>query len=384
MKGSSAYSTQEEIDHFLLLGSNTDEARKIIALEYMKQKPVEEIAQALKEVYHGGFGIKEDSGNISALYAEDGIHLAKGSSAIDSPRAQIIPWEDAATRIGELLENGQFATNVELVEAPGYERQKLAQSIWYLYHDLSDEAREGNYLAILHQDKFRGFPDETAALAEKLADPQFQSILVQQYAEFREALAENKNLLRFRYHKLDSIGKRINELDTPLREFQTDMMYPPLVRQFITDDEINKDLTRGSGFAGGKARIYGYWQENHSTKEKADFLKNEFGTGGHSHACSGASHSGQDHDAKGVRYQKSGCDNVQMSWTQVAQRIDSLMQKGRYLTPEEEAERQAIEVAKADPLEDVNERFAVVDTEDGEYAIWDEQTSAYYVDPEVL
>ena len=343
----SAFSfAQEEIDHFLLLGSNTDEARKIVALEYMKQKSEEEIAQTLKQVYHGGFGIKEDSGNISAWYAEDGIHLAKGSSAIDSPRAQIISWEDAATRIEELLENGQFATNVELVEAPGYERQQLAQSIWYLYHDLSDEAREGNYLAILHQDKFRGFPDETAALAEKLADPQFQSILVQQYAEFREALDENPNLLRFRYHKLDSIGKRIGELDTPLREYQTDMMSPPLVRQFITDDEVNKDLTRGSGFAGGKARIYGYWQENHSTKEKADFLKNEFGTGGHSHACSGASHSGQDHDAKGVRYNKSGCDNVQMSWTQVAQRIDSLMKKGRYLTPEEEAERLAIEEAK--------------------------------------
>ena len=379
----SAFSfAQEEIDHFLLLGSNTDEARKIVALEYMKQKPVEEIAQTLKEVYHGGFGLKEDSGNISAWYAEDGIHLAKGSSAIDSPRTQIIPWADAATRIGELLENGQFATNVELVEAPGYERQKLAESIWYLYRDLSEEAREGNYLAILHQDKFRGFPDETAALAEKLADPQFQSILVQQYAEFRDALAENRNLLRFRYHKLDRIGKRINELNLPLREYQTEMMYPPLVRQFITDDEVNKDLTRGSGFAGGKARIYGYWQENHSTKEKADFLKQEFGTGGHSHACSGVTHSGQDHDAKGVRYNKSGCDNVQMSWTQVAQRIDSLMKKGRYLTPEEEAERQAIEAAKADPLEEVNERFAVVDTEDGEYAIWDEQTGAYYVDPE--
>ena len=380
----SAFSfTQEEIDHFLLLGSNTDEARKIVALEYMKQKSVEEIAQTLKEVYHGGFGIKEDSGNISAWYAEDGIHLAKGSSAIDSPRAQIIPWEDAATRIGELLENGQFATNVELVEAPGYERQKLAESIWYLYRDLSGEAKEGNYLAILNQGKFRGFPDETADLAEKLAAPQFQSILVQQYAEFREALTENPNLLRFRYHKLDKIGKRIGELDAPLREYQTDMMYPPLVRQFITDDEVNRDLTgRGSGFSGGKARIYNYWQENHSTKEKAEFLKHEYGTGGHSHACSGATHSGEDHDAKGVRYNKSGCDNVKMSWTQVAQRIDSLMKKGRYLTPEEEAERQAIEAAKADPLEEVNERFAVVDTEDGEYAIWDEQTGAYYVDPE--
>ena len=63
-----------------------------------------------------------------------------------------------------------------------------------------------------------------------------------------------------------------------------------------------------------------------------------------------------------------------MSWTQVAQRIDALMKKGRFLTPEEEAERQVIEDARTNPLEDVYERFAVVDTEDGEYAIWDEQT----------
>ena len=154
----SAFSfAQEEIDHFLLLGSNTDEARKVVALEYMKQKPLEEIVQTLKQVYHGGYGLKEDSGNICAWYAEDGIHLAKGSSAIDSPRAQIVSWETVAERIGELLENGRFATNVELVEASGYERQKLAESLWHLYHDLSEEARSSNYLAILHQEPFRGF-----------------------------------------------------------------------------------------------------------------------------------------------------------------------------------------------------------------------------------
>lgn len=151
----SAFSfAQEEIDHFLLLGSNTDEARKVVALEYMKQKPLEEIVQTLKQVYHGGYGLKEDSGNICAWYAEDGIHLAKGSSAIDSPRAQIVSWETVAERIGELLENGRFATNVELVEASGYERQKLAESLWHLYHDLSEEARSSNYLAILHQEPF--------------------------------------------------------------------------------------------------------------------------------------------------------------------------------------------------------------------------------------
>ena len=379
----SAFSfSQEEIDHFLLLGSNTDEARKIVALEYMKQKSTEEIVLTLKQVYHGGFGLKEDSGNISSWYAEDGIHLAKGASAIDSPRAQIIPWEDAATRIGELLEQGKFATNVELEEAAGYERMGVAQSIWYLYHDLSDEARNQGFFPSLSDIHGNGFPKETEWLAEQLNQPQFLETLKEEYRSFITAHEVDRSLLRFHYHKLDILGKRMDELNAPLKEFQTEMMYVPLVRQFITDDEINDDMTRGSDFAGGKARIYEYWQEPRSTQERADFLKKEFGIGGHSHACSGAMHSGQEHDAKGIRYQKSGCDQVQMSWTQVAQRIDSLMKKGRYLTAEEEVERQEIEDAKTDPLEDVYDRFAVIDTEDGEYAIWDNQTDDYYVDHE--
>lgn len=120
----------------------------------------------------------------------------------------------------------------------------------------------------------------------------------------------------------------------PLREYQSSMTMPPLVRQFITDDEINESLSGGSGFSGGKARIYEYWQKGHSAKEKADFLKNEYGTGGRSHALSGASGSGEDHDAKGIRYTKSGCDKVQLSWTQVANRIDSLIKQERYISPE--------------------------------------------------
>ena len=379
----SAFSfSQEEIDHFLLLGSNTDEARKIVALEYMKQKSTEEIVQTLKQVYHGGFGLKEDSGNISSWYAEDGIHLAKGASAIDSPRAQIIPWEDTATRIGKLLEQGKFATNVELEEAAGYERMGVAQSIWYLYHDISDEARNQGFFPSLSDIHGNGFPKETEWLAEQLNQPQFLETLREEYRSFITAHEADRSLLRFHYHKLDILGKRLDELNAPLIEFQSEMMYVPLVRQFITDDEINADMTRGSDFAGGKARIYEYWQEPHSTQERADFLKKEFGIGGHSHACSGAMHSGQEHDAKGIRYQKSGCEQVQMSWTQVAQRIDSLMKKGRYLTAEEEVERQEIEDAKTDPLEDVYDRFAVIDTEDGEYAIWDNQTDDYYVDHE--
>ena len=36
------------------------------------------------------------------------------------------------------------------------------------------------------------------------------------------------------------------------------------------------------------------------------FLKDEYGIGGRSHALSGATHSGEDHDGKGLHYKKEG------------------------------------------------------------------------------
>ena len=91
-----------------------------------------------KTLYHGGNGI----GSITAWYAEDGIHLSHGKTARYDKSAQVISWESAAERIGQLLQDGQFATNVELAEAAGYERSLLAEKFWNLYHDFSEEARE--------------------------------------------------------------------------------------------------------------------------------------------------------------------------------------------------------------------------------------------------
>lgn len=54
---------------------------------------------------------------------------------------QILSWSDAARRINELLESGEFATNVELLEAQDYERDRVSESLWYLYHDLSEEGK---------------------------------------------------------------------------------------------------------------------------------------------------------------------------------------------------------------------------------------------------
>ena len=98
-------------------------------------------------------------------------HLSHGKSARYDKSAQVISWESAAERIGQLLQTGQFATNVELSEAEGYERSLLAEKFWNLYHDFSDEARESGYLPSLANNLGRGFPEESAWLTEQLKSP---------------------------------------------------------------------------------------------------------------------------------------------------------------------------------------------------------------------
>ncbi len=332
---------QKEIDHILQLGINTNNGRMVVALDYMKGKSIEELTATLKQVYHGGYGLKDEQPNISVWYAEDGIHLAQGNSAEYVENAQVIPWEDVAVRIGELLENGQYATNVELVEAASYERQKIAESLWYLYSDFADGIRETGILSSLSEMRGGGFSDDVVALAEKLTDPKFRVTLQTEYQTFMDAYKAKPDILRFHYHKVNTLEKRLKELDIHLREYQTDLVQLPLMSHFIIEDEINHAMTRGSRFSDGKRRIWDYWQESHSSKEKADFLKNEYGTGGHSYALSGTSGSSEDYDSTGLRYKKNGCEEIKMSWIQAASRLDNLVHNDRYLTDKEKAEHNA-------------------------------------------
>ncbi|WP_368288383.1 SNF2-related protein [Enterocloster clostridioformis] len=340
---SSAFSfAQNDIDHVLRLGGNTDRQRERVVAAFEKQKTTAEIAEILKTLYHGGNGL----GSVSAWYAEDGIHLSHGKSVRYDRSAQVISWESAAERIGELLESGQFASNVELAEAAGYERSLLATKFWNLYHDLSEDAREAGYLSCLSEIKGNGFPEETRRLTEQLNDPAFRQTLKEEYAAFWTAYQQDRDLLRFHYHRPKEIWDNLKDLDLPRRTFSSDLSQVPTVQHFITEDEIDAAMTSGSSFAGGKGRIYAFFMENHTDKEKVRFLKDEYGIGGRSHALSGATHSGEDHDGKGLHYKKQDCPDVHLNWENVAKRITALVQKGRYLTEQEQAQYDKIQVEK--------------------------------------
>ena len=343
VKTSSAFSfAQADIDHVLRLGGNTDRQRERVVAAFEKQKTTAEIAEILKTLYHGGNGI----GSVTAWYAEDGIHLSHGKTARYDKSAQVISWESAAERIGQLLQDGNFATNVELTEAAGYERSLLAEKLWHLYHDFSDKAREAGYLSCLSGIRRNGFPEETAWLAEQLNRPEFRQTLAEEYAAFWTAYQQDRELLRFHYHKPREIWENLKDLSLSRRTFSSDLSQVPTVQHFITEDEIDAAMTRGSSFAGGKGRIYAFFMANHTDKEKVRFLKDEYGIGGRSHALSGATHSGEDHDGKGLHYKKQDCPDVHLNWENVAKRITSLIQKGRYLTEQEQAQYDKIQAEK--------------------------------------
>ena len=231
----------------------------------------------------------------------------------------------------------------------------LAEKLWYLYHDLSEGAREAGYLSCLSEIKGNGFSEETRRLTEQLSDPAFRQTLKEEYAAFWTAYQQDRDLLRFHYHRPREIWENLKDLDLPRRTFSSDLSQVPTVQHFITEDEIDAAMTGGSSFAGGKGRIYAFFMANHTDKEKVRFLKDEYGIGGRSHALSGATHSGEDHDGKGLHYKKQDCPDVHLNWEKVAKRITSLVQKARYLTEQEQAQYDKIqseqELAEEDAIQ---------------------------------
>ena len=333
----SAFILQDDIDHILRTGGNADEARMKIAAEFSKQKPIEDRAAFLKNLYYGGNGLITDNGRLSAWYGDDGIHIATGDAARHLRSVQVISWADAAERVEALLDGGAFATNLEVTEAPRYERLSIAVTVWNLYHDFSDEAKLLGYLSCLGNIHSTNFPEETERLTDDLLNPEFREQFLTEYKIFLDAYRENRELLRFHFHRPQALLTRLEDLSLPRKEYHSDMAAVPKTGRFITEDEIAASLANGSGFEGGKTRIYEFFQTLHTPKENADFLKKEYGIGGHTHAVSRESGSYEDHGSKGITLKKNGCADIQMNWNKVASRISELIRTNRYFTPDEQA-----------------------------------------------
>ena len=107
---------------------------------------------------------------------------------------------------------------------------------------------------------------------------------------------------------------------------------------FLPQEAIDAILQRGSDVHQGKLRIAEQFTRNASAKENADFLKQEYGTGGQYPALTGT---GIDewHDSKGMTLRRGHSADpnatILLPWPKVAKRIGELIAADRYLNPRE-------------------------------------------------
>ena len=374
--------SQREIDTFLIHGGNHEDGRLAVIAEFSKGKSLEEQADFLKEIYRGANGLEIEGRKISAWFGKEGAIFKDGDEA-RYREGQIVSWKDLANNINDLLDRGEFTSNVEVIESATYEREKIAEKLLYLKRDLTDETKD-RYLAILNDIKGRGFPDEKENLGKKLEDKNFINKLRKEYEVFLEEYNINPDILRFHHYKLSRIYNDINDLEIERKLYRSNLKDIAPIQSFITQDEIDESLKRGSGFSDGKKRIYEFFTKKHDLKEQADFLKNEYGVGGSSHALSAARESGEWHDAKGIKYNKGNAKEILLSWSNVARRINDLIKKNRYIDEEsfeenrEKKTDQEINKTEKESQEYINYQDDLPPTDNDVYIERTNNSSIYY------
>ena len=105
----------------------------------------------------------------------------------------------------------------------------------------------------------------------------------------------------------------------------------------LSQAEIENELRKhGSGFMGGKQRIMALYQTQPDRNLRAKALAKEYGIGGHSHDYLDGSRGFVNHDGREMEFDHySEHKKFTLSWTQVEQYIDLMIQSDRYLTDRE-------------------------------------------------
>ena len=118
---------------------------------------------------------------------------------------------------------------------------------------------------------------------------------------------------------------------------------------FIDDEEIEHVLASGSGFAGGKRRIAVLFEKEGDPKVRADYLKEEYGTGGRSHTFIDGSRGFVDYSSRGMLIRRYGYDiEKRLHWRQVERHLREMIDGDRYLTQAEKDDLTALEAEYMD------------------------------------
>ena len=324
---------QEQIDSILRSGGGRDNSRKRIYAKYQQGKTPEEMAEFLKNEYKTtGKGFEFDGNPVSLWFDEMGMRIGYGTSAKENTLA-VMSWSEVESHIRVMVENGTYMSANEVFLVDAVERERIATDINNFFRDGISEMPESLEL------NFSNYPASMERLCELLSTTEGRELIKDELEQAKAQLDSGEKQIKWRYVKRpDYLLEQLADLDVVKKEFPAPDTVEVRNEDFITQDEIDYRLTGGSGFEHGKFRIYEYFMEGHDKKDSIAFLKNEYGTGGSSHALPGSDRAHEDHDTKGIRLEKGNYGSpyakVLLNWNVVEKRIRELVQADKYLSPE--------------------------------------------------
>ena len=327
----SAFSiSQQIIDEVLTSGGNEENsALRIVAYFKKNHSPLDNADFLQREYRIGGKGFIFGSKHVSVWFDNAGMHIAQGDTVRTADAAHLT-WEQAAKRIRELLDLGRYMPQGELDNVDVQELRALAGMIDFLHRDRIGDL---GFTFMDPEMQRLGSPDRIARIEELLAKAEGRQRIHDDILELAVAVEQDGSLLRFHVSrsKLKDLLTGLEDLQIEPLVFAADETISTARPGFITQDEVDQLLVGGSYMENGKLRIYSYFLQNRSAKDKADFLKEEYGTGG-----SGRIGFSESHDPKGIVYSRENnrmpYDKVTLPWPRVAKRIDELIAEGRYIS----------------------------------------------------
>lgn len=343
------------VDDILRTGSGQKNTLFHITARLIEGLDNEEMQSFLKDEYGtGGKGFTIDGQKISIWYDNDGIRIRRGDSARRN-FDRIVTWEEAADRIRDMYEEGNYVDNLISNNAIEQEQKEMTDLLALHFRDTNRNTEE-----------YRSYTDWQDTIRNAWTDPEGKKEIYQQFEWLQADMNENpSNYHRWEIQHNPVYFQRFRDLqrDFSWVDQQFKVERPGL--SFITQDEVDAVLRRGGITAGGRNRIYEYFMEHHDMKDAAEFLKNEYGTGGSSPGIPGAGASDASHDAKGLKLAKGKIGNpeveVLLKWNKVAERVRQLIRTDDYLSPEEMEEYE--ERQEAQRLADLEEAQQALEAE---------------------
>ena len=105
----------------------------------------------------------------------------------------------------------------------------------------------------------------------------------------------------------------------------------------ISDEELDRALRSGSGFAGSKLRIAALYDSHPTPKAAQDFLKSEYGIGGRSYYYLDGASGFFEYNGQGIRFARNSfTEESRLRWPAVEKHLRQIVENGSYLDAEEQ------------------------------------------------